>query len=161
MKRKSVKIRMSTIAGLALFLMLGIACTGTLSTDLLEKGELEKVENIPLIEKLAERFDIDKDEIMDFMEELKEEKRTEMEKRFEESLDELVEEGEITVAQKEIILEKREEIRAFNEGIGDMKVDEAREAQREMKEEFEDWAEENDIELKYLFTKAANKQGKK
>ena len=78
-----------------------------------------------------------------------------MESVFEEKLDELVKDGEITDAQKEAILEKKQELEDFREGIGDMKVSEVKEAVKDLKDELKDWAEENDIELKYLFPKAA------
>jgi hypothetical protein len=153
MKKRNIKITLSLIAVLALFLMLGTACTGSLNADPLED------EYPPFVERLAERFDLDKDEVMDFMEELREEKGKEMEARFEEKLDELVEEGTITSAQKEAILDKKEEIKTFKEGLGDMTVSDAREALKDLKEELKDWAQENDIELKYLFPKAAQKKG--
>lgn len=156
MKRRSLKIILPVIASLTLALMLGTACTGTLGAEPLKEGEYP-----PLVERFAERFNLDKDEILEFLEELKEEKRLEMEQRFEERLDELVEEGELTAAQKEAILDKKEEMEAFKEGIGDMTVDEAKQAFKEMKEELKDWAEENDIELRYLFPKAAKNQGPK
>jgi hypothetical protein len=150
LKGKTVKLAVSLMAGLALFLMLGTACTGSLNADPLEEGEYP-----PFVERLAERFDLDEDEVMEFLEELKEERKAEMEARFEERLDELVEEGEITSAQKEAILEKKEDMEAFKEGLGDMTVSDAREAFKELREEFKDWADENDIELKYLFPRAA------
>ncbi len=148
MKRKSVKMILSLIAGLALFLVMGTACTNEISADPLEDNENGQ---LSLLERIAERFDLDIDEVTDFIEELKEERRAGMEERFEERLDELVEDGKITVGQKEAILEKKEKMEAFREDLEDMKVSQAREAMKEMKEELKDWAEENDLELKYFF----------
>ena len=112
-----------------------------------------------LVERLAERFSLDKDEVLYFLEEMKEERKADMEARFEERLDELVEDGDITSAQKEAILEKKEELKAFKEGLGDMTVSDAGEALKDLKQELKDWAQENDIELKYLFPKAAPEKG--
>jgi hypothetical protein len=156
MKRKSVKITLSMIAGLTLLVMLGAGCTGTLNAEPLEDGEYP-----PLVERFAERFNLDPDEIMDFMEELKEEKAAEMEAKFEEKLDELVEDGDITSDQKQAILDKKEEMKSFKESLEDMTVADAREAFKDQKEELKDWAEENDLELKYLFPKGAKKQDHK
>jgi hypothetical protein len=156
MKRKSLKITLSMIAGLTLLMMLGAGCTGTLNADPLEDGEYP-----PFVERFAERFDLDPDEIMDFMEELKEEKAAEMEAKFEERLDDLVEDGDITSEQKQDILDKKAEMESFKESLEDMTVAEAREAFKDKKEELKDWAEENDLELKYLFPKAAKKQDHK
>jgi len=153
MKRKSVKITLSMIAGLTLLMMLGAGCTGILNAEPLEDGEY------PLfVERFAERFDLDPDEIMDFMEEFKEEKAAEMEAGFEEKLDELVENGDITSGQKQAILDKKEEMESFKESLEDMTIAEAREALKDHKEELKDWAEDNDLELKYLFPKAHIKQ---
>jgi hypothetical protein len=146
MKRKSVKITLAMIAGLTLVIMLGAGCAGTLNAEPLEDGEYP-----PLVERFAERFDLDPDEVMDFMEELREEKKAEMEARFEEKLDELVEDGDITSDHKQAILDKKEEMKSFKENLEDMTIAEAREALKEHKEELKDWAEENDLELKYLF----------
>jgi hypothetical protein len=156
MKRRSVKLAVSLISGLTLMIMLGAGFTGTLNADPLEDGEYP-----PLAEKFAQRFDLDLDEVMDFMQELREEKRAGMEVKFEEKLDELVEDGDITDEQKQVILDKKEEMEAFRESLGDMTVSDARKALGEMKEELRDWAEENDIELKYLFPRAQKRMDHK
>lgn len=149
MKRKSVKMILSLVAGLALFLIMGTACTSEISADPLNNGSGHS----PLLERIAERFDLDIDEVTDFVEELREERRAGMEERFEERLDGLVEDGKITGDQKEAILEKKEEMEAFREELEDMKVSQARETMKEMREELKEWAEENDFELKHFFPK--------
>jgi polyhydroxyalkanoate synthesis regulator phasin len=153
MKRKSVKLAVSLISGLTLIMMLGAGCTGTLNADPLDDGGY-----LPMVERFAERFDLDPDEVMDFVEELREERIAEMEANFEEELDELVEKGEITDEQKQAILDKKEEMKAFRESLEDMTVADAREALAEMKEDLKDWAEENDIGLKYLFPRVPKRQ---
>jgi len=156
MKRRNLKLAVSIISGLTLVMMLGAGCTGTLNADPLEDSGYP-----PLAEKFAERFDLDPDEVMDFMEELKEERRAEMEAKFEEKLDELVENGDITDEQKQAILDKKEEMEAFRSDLEDMTVADAREAMAEMREELKDWAEENEIGLKYLFPRAPQRQDHK
>jgi hypothetical protein len=155
-KGKSIKTTLSIIAGLAMLMILGAGCTGTLNADPLKDAEY------PLfVEKFAERFNLDPDEIIVFMEELKEEKKTEMETKYEERLDELVENEDITGDQKQAILDKMEEMESFKESLEDMTVAEAREVLKNKKQELKDWAEENDLELKYLFPKALKKQDHK
>ncbi|MCD4669586.1 MAG: hypothetical protein K8S14_03995 [Actinomycetia bacterium] len=148
MKRKSVKMIMSLIAGLVLFSIMGMACTGELNADSLENNGSG---HAPILERIAEKFGLDIDEVKDFLEELKKERRSGIEERFEERLDELVKDEKITGDQKKAILEKKEEMEAFREELENMKVFEAREAVKEMREELKDWAEENDLELRYLF----------
>jgi len=148
---------LSLIAGLALFVIMGTGCTNELSADPLEDNRSSYA---PILERIAERFDLDIDEVADFIDELKEERRAGMEERFEERLDGLVEDGKITSGQKEAILEKKEEMETFKEELEDMKISQAREAMKEMKEEHKDWAEENDLELKHFFPENGQKRFK-
>ncbi|MFC2145647.1 hypothetical protein ACFLQQ_04880, partial [Actinomycetota bacterium] len=104
-----------------------------------------------LVERFAERFDLDPDEIMEFFDELKEEKRADAEERFEDRLDELVKDEKITEDQKEAILAKKGELKTFKAGLEDMTISEAREAMKEIHEGLKDWAEENDLDLKNFF----------
>lgn len=136
---------MSMITGLALFAIMGMASTSELSAGPLENNGNS---HSPLLERIAEKFDLDIDEVKDFLRELKEERKVGMEER----LDELVEDGKITDNQKEAILEKKEELETLKEELKDMKASEARKAMKEIKEEFKDWIEKNDLELKYFFS---------
>jgi len=147
-KRKSIKTILSLVAGLALFVIMGTACTNEISAESLDG---DGSGHFALIEKIAERFDLDIDEVTDFMEELKEERKVEMEERFEERLNEMVEDEKITLDQKKAILDKKEDMKAFREEMEDMTISEAREAMKEMKEEMREWAQENDLDLKHLF----------
>ena len=150
MKTKTIKIALILITSLALLSVGGVACVGEINAQADEGTE----SGYPLlVEKFAERFDLDPDEIHDFFNELKEERVADAEDRFEEKLDELVEDEKITEDQKEAILDKKEELRTFREELEDMTISEAREAMKDIHEELKDWAEENDISLKDFFSK--------
>ena len=150
MKKKSIKIALILITSLALFSIGGVACVGEINAQANE----EVGDECPLlVERFAERFDLDPDEIMDFFDELKEERKADAEERFEDRLGELVEDEKITEDQKEAILDKKEELKTFKEGLEDMTISEAREAMKEIHEGLKDWAEENDLELKNFFPK--------
>ena len=150
MKKKSIKITLILITSLALLSIGGVACVGEINAQASEETESE----YPLlVERFAQKFDLDQDEIMDFLDELKEERIADAEDRFEERLDELVEDEKITENQKEAILDKKEEFKTFKEGLEDMTISEAREAMKDIHEELRDWAEENDISLKNFFPK--------
>jgi len=150
MKTKSIKIALILITSLALLSIGGVACVGEINAQASEETET----GYPLlVERFAERFDLDQDEIMDFFDELKEERMADAEDRFEERLDELVEDEKITEDQKEAILDKKEELKTFKENLGDMTISEAREAMKDIHEELRDWAEENDISLRNFFPK--------
>ncbi|MCK5566584.1 MAG: hypothetical protein KAI62_01645 [Actinomycetia bacterium] len=150
MKRKSVRIILILIASIALLSTAGIACTAEIGAQ----PDEETDSGYPLlVERFAERFDLDPDEIMEFLKELKEERIASTEEKFEEKLDELVEDGKITEEQKKAILEKKEELAAFKEELEGMTIAEACEAIKDMREELKDWAEENDLQLKNFFPK--------
>ena len=150
MKTRSMKIALILITSLALFSIGGIACVGEINAQISE----EAGDEYPLlVERFAERFDLDPDEIMDFLNELKEERIADAEERFEGRLDELVEDEKITEDQKEAILDKKEELKTFKEEMEDMTISEAREAIKEIHEELKDWAEENDLDLENFFPK--------
>ncbi len=88
MKTKTIKIALILITSLALLSVGGVACVGEINAQADEGTE----SGYPLlVEKFAERFDLDPDEIHDFFNELKEERVADAEDRFEEKLDELVE----------------------------------------------------------------------
>jgi len=156
MKRKKMMISLSIIASLVVVVLLGTGCAGMLNADSQEESPYSDI-----VAQFAERFDLDEDEVFDFIEELKDEHAAEMEANFEERLDELVEDGEITDDQKAAILEKKEEMQQFRQDMEDMTVADAREAVKDIKQEMQDWADENDLDLKGLFPEAAEKAGQR
>ena len=150
MKIKSLKITLILITSLALLSIGGVACVGEINAQASEETESE----YPLlVERFAERFDLDQDEVIDFLDELKEERIADAKDRFEERLDELVEDEKITEDQKEAILDKKEELQTFKEDLEDMTISEAREAMEDIHEELRDWAEKKDISLRNFFPK--------
>ncbi|MEN8265293.1 MAG: hypothetical protein ABFR82_17745 [Nitrospirota bacterium] len=69
MKTRSIKIALILITSLALLSIGGVACVGEINAQNSEETERE----YPLfVERFAERFDLDPDEVMDFFNELKE-----------------------------------------------------------------------------------------
>ena len=150
MKRKSARIILTLIASIALLSTAGIACTAEI--DAQPNEEIDSGYPL-LVERFAERFDLDPDEVMEFLEELKEERIASTEEKFEERLDELVEDEKITEDQKDAILEKKGELAEFKEELKDMTLAEAKEAIKDMHEDLKEWAEENDLELRHFFPK--------
>ena len=101
-------------------------------------------------EQLIERFNLDPGEVGEVIDETREERHQEMEVRFEEKLNEAVEEGKITEEQKELILEKKTEMTEKREELRNLPQEEKREAMIELRQEMKNWAEENDIDLRML-----------
>ena len=108
-----------------------------------------------MISKLAQAFGKSEDEVRDVFDEVKADHQAEMQSEFEARLDEAVSDGEITEEQKQLILEKHEELMAEKqdqwENFKDLSPEERREAIQSHHEELETWAEENSIDLKYFF----------
>ncbi|MBN1299036.1 MAG: hypothetical protein JW997_05055 [Actinobacteria bacterium] len=152
MKTKKVKTRLklmiAVISGISIFLITATACSGTLNA---QPSEETGIMQESMIEKFAQRFGLDEEEIYEFFEEIRDERKALADERLKERLDELVEEGQITEAQKDAIIAKLGELKEFKSSLEDMKVSEARQAIKEMREDLKDWAEENDIDLKPFF----------
>ena len=62
------------------------------------------------IDKLVEKFNLDKDEVEEFFKEIREERKERFRKRGEARLDAAVKNGEITEEQKQLIVDKRNEL---------------------------------------------------
>ena len=114
-----------------------------------------------LIEKIAQKFNLNKDEVEKVFKEDREERRTQMEERFNQRLNEAVSNGELTEAQKSLILAKREELQKEREAkITEKRNKGERPSKEEMetrhqemktqREALEKWASDNGIDLKYL-----------
>jgi polyhydroxyalkanoate synthesis regulator phasin len=88
-----------------------------------------------LIDKIATKFNLSKDEVKQVFEDHKKEHQTEHQAKLSERLQQRVDNGEITAEQKTLIENKLKEL------------DTAREAEHE---ELKNWAKENDIDMKYL-----------
>lgn len=108
-----------------------------------------------MIQKLAAAFGKSEDEVKVVLDEVHEAQRLEMLGLFEEQLDEAVLNGELTEEQKQLILAKREELKAQKESFWQDKQNLSKEEWIEIKQnyqaELESWAQENGIDLKYFF----------
>jgi len=70
----------------------------------------ESLQHTPIIERLAERFNLNEEDVQEVFNEVHEERQAEMHARFEERLSDAVAEGKITEEQKALIETKHEEI---------------------------------------------------
>lgn len=147
MKRKAVIL----ISALAIVSLIAINTTKMVAAD------SEDREYPPFIQKLIEKFNLNQEEVYNFLEEDREERRQEMQAHFEERLNQLVTDGKITETQKQAILSKKEELeqeRAQNQ-------EERGEKREEHMEEMKKWAEENGIDLDIFQEIMGNFRGEK
>lgn len=107
-----------------------------------------------LVEKIATKFNLNKDEVQAVFDEAHEERHAQMKADFEEQLSTYVSEGKITEEQKQLILKKREEMDAERKGNKDqfqnLSEDERRSQMEQKRADLEAWANENGIDLQYL-----------
>jgi hypothetical protein len=116
-----------------------------------------------LVQKIADKFNLNKDEVQAVFDESHKERHAEMKAKFEDTLSQYVSEGKITEEQKQKILEKHKEMQSEREANREAfrnLSDEERRAQMEQKHaELKQWAEENGIELEYLMPKFGKVHG--
>ena len=140
MKLKKIVVSIAALSVLALAIVLG--------TDRVRADE----ENIypPIIQKLADRFNLDAEEIRQVFDEEKEERQQRMWTRLEERLNQAVSEGKISQEQKEAIISKADEMKANCEEPKDLALQEKRKNREAHKQEMEAWAKENGIDFRFV-----------
>lgn len=101
------------------------------------------------VAELAERFNLNEDEVRTYFEEKREEHRAEMEEKHAQRLAELVEDGTLTQEQADALSAKHEEMRQGMEELreSDASREEIHEEMESLREELEAWAEEQGIDL--------------
>lgn len=104
----------------------------------------------PIVERIAERFGLNESEVKSFFDEVREERREEKQIRAGERLSQAVADGLITEKQKELIIEKKAELKDEKESLRSLEPEERREAMKELKTEFGEWAEVNGIDFSEL-----------
>ncbi len=98
-------------------------------------------------DSLVERFNLDEDEVEEFIQEKQGSFRAQRESHSCDScgrLEQMVEEGSLTEEQRNTLEEKREEIM---EGWEDLSVEDRRAKKEEMRGEMASWAEEQGVEF--------------
>jgi len=107
-----------------------------------------------IIDKLVTKFNLNRDDVEAVFEEGRTERETERQQKVEERLTQAVTDGTITEEQKTKILAKLEELKtqmeSNREEMKDKTHEERREAMKQHREELQQWAEDNDIPLRYL-----------
>jgi hypothetical protein len=107
-----------------------------------------------LISRLAERFERSEAEVAAVFEEVRAEKQQGMRGRLEDRLNVAVQAGELSVEQKELILQKTAELRAQRQADHEAQQwfspEERRAELQAARDELEAWAEEHAIDLQYF-----------
>lgn len=138
----------------AIVAALGAGALGVGTTLAAEEGRENPEFVSELVTAIAEKFDLDPEAVQEVFDEQAESHREEMqaqhEQAFEDRLAQAVEDGTLTEDQVDLILAKRDEMKAYAESLKDLEPEERKEAMKEQMEELKDWAEENDIPMEYV-----------
>lgn len=124
--------------------------------DLLKKdqGQEEQVQGggprngfSALVEKLAERFNLNQGEVEAVFEEHGQERKQNMAAHFEERLAQLVSEGKLTEEQKAAIEAKKQEFQSEREEMRSLSLEERKERMEAHHQEMKTWMEEQGIDI--------------
>jgi len=106
---------------------------------------------VTLIDRIAQKFNLNRDEVQLVFDEAREEHQNMMQERLIESLQKAVLEGKITSEQKDALLEKHNEIMANREAmmqeLKNMTPEERRLAMQNNREDLREWADAQGINL--------------
>ena len=96
-----------------------------------------------IISSLAKKLGIGEDKVQSAFDSIRSERQAQMQKLFEEKLNQAVKDGKITEAQKKLILAKHQEMQKNQEAN--------KNKMQTQKKELLDWAKKNNIDTQYLF----------
>lgn len=141
MKLTSKKI---IIPALAIAATVGVAGAGAFKVSAFGGGE----QRDEMVQRIAERFNLDQSEVESFFEEVRAEHQQERQQEIAEKLEQAVADGTITAEQKALIEAKMAENQTWREQLESMSQDERKAAMEQHHQEMQDWADANGIELR-------------
>lgn len=110
--------------------------------------------NSNMAQKLADKFGLNKDEVQAVFDETRAQMEAERQVQYEARLAQLVTDGKITEAQKQLIIAKNKELEAGRqakmESMKDATPEQRKAAMETERTALKTWATENGIELQYL-----------
>ncbi len=106
--------------------------------------------NDSIIDRIASRFSLNKDEVKAVFDEYQTEREDERQQKVEERLTQAVADGDITEEQKAKVLAKLEELQSAHEDWKNKTPEQRREARKELHSSLKQWAEDNGVPLRYL-----------
>lgn len=98
-----------------------------------------------LAQKISQRFNVSQDKVEEVLDEMRAEREAMRLMRFEERLDGYVSEGKLTSAQKDLLMDKREEMMAKKDELANLSFDERRAKMEEYRKSIDAWLTQNGI----------------
>ena len=139
------------VLGMALVLISGlVVAAGQVSAYGFGQGDHQT-----MISRFAQAFGKSEEEVKVVFDQIHQERQTQMQVEFEARLDAAVAAGTITAEQKQLIIAKHEELKvereSFRENEGSLTREEIRTSHLEQREELEQWAIDNGLDLSVWF----------
>jgi hypothetical protein len=107
-----------------------------------------------IVQKIADKFGLSKDEVQKVFDEERTERQAEMQAKNTERLDQLVKDGKITEEQRTLIINKQKELQAQKQvnkgGFKDKNPEEIKTQMETQRTTLETWAKENGINMEYF-----------
>ncbi len=107
-----------------------------------------------LVQKIAQRFSLNESDVQSVFDDHRSQMHEQMQVRFEEKLNQAVADGVITQDQKQLILDKHQELQnqreADSQAWQSLNPDDRRTQMQQKHQELLEWANVNDIDLKFL-----------
>jgi hypothetical protein len=118
----------------------------------------------PFATRIAEHFNLNQDEVGEFILEMRQEKQAERKEQHQEHISSLIEQGVLTQAQADLLETYHQEMMAKKEANleewQNMSRDEKKAYMEEKRQEKQQWAEENGIDLSLLKPEKGFAEGK-
>jgi polyhydroxyalkanoate synthesis regulator phasin len=98
-----------------------------------------------IIQKLAERFNLNPEDVKSVFDQNREEIQAKAEQNFQDVLDQMVQDQKITQDQETAILEERAKIRDLKDQLKDLTPEERQAQMQNLRDEIQQWSEENSL----------------
>ena len=104
----------------------------------------------PIVQKISEKFNLDPKEVQAVFDEERADHFAEMQENYSDRLDQAVADGKITDVQKQLILDKHEEILAKFDEHKDLEPSEREQKMKELHDEVSQWLKDNNIPANFF-----------
>ena len=104
-----------------------------------------------MVKTLAAKLGVSETKVQESMDSIRQERQTEMKQQFETRLNQLVTEGKVTADQKQLILEKHNQIQANRGQFQNLASQERRAQMQKQHDELSAWANANGIDPNLVF----------
>lgn len=103
-----------------------------------------------IVQRLAEKFSLDKDEVKQVFDEVRDEHHADMYALWVERLDSLVADGKLSQTQKDALIAKYEEMHDKRMDLVTLDPEARRAEMQKLHDEFKSWAEDQEIDLSLI-----------